>query len=103
MLTEEKLQPIFTDINPNTKTISVAMDSVIKKDGVEVSRNRHRCAFVPGDIEGVKSYTGLSDDSPEIVYLNAIWSADVIAAYQASIAEPVLAPVEPQYVVEGEV
>jgi hypothetical protein len=24
MLTEEKLQPIFTDINPNTKTISVA-------------------------------------------------------------------------------
>jgi hypothetical protein len=82
MLTEEKLQPIFTDINPNTKTIIVAIDSVIKKDGVEVSRSRERCAFVPGDIEGVKAYTGLDDKSPEIIYLNAIWSAEVIAGYK---------------------
>lgn len=86
MLTEEKLQPIFTDINPNTKTISVAMDSVIKKDGVEVSRSRERCAFVPGDIEGVKAYTGLGDDAPEIVYLNSIWSAEVIAAQKVLVA-----------------
>ena len=86
MLTERKLQPIFTDINPNTKTISVAMDSVIKKDGVEVSRSRERCAFVPGDIEGVKAYTGLDDKSPEIVYLNSIWSAEVIAAHKALVA-----------------
>lgn len=84
-LTEENLQPIFTDINPNTKSVSVAMDTVIKRDGVEVSKERHRCAFVPGDIEGVKSYTGLADDAPEIVYLNSIWSKEVIDAYQASL------------------
>ena len=86
MLTERKLQPIFTDINPNTKTISVAMDTVIERDGVEVSKSRHRCAFVPGDIEGVKAYTGLADDAPEIVYLNSIWSAEVIKAHQALVA-----------------
>ena len=85
-LTERKLQPIFTDLNPNTKAVSVAMDTVIERDGVEVSKSRDRRAFVPGDIEGVKAYSGLDDKSPEIVYLNAIWSAEVIAAHQALVA-----------------
>ena len=73
-LTEKKLQPIFTDINPNTKSVSVAIDTVIKRDGVEVSKERHRRAFVAGELEEVKAYTGLGDDAPEIVYLNSIWA-----------------------------
>ena len=80
MLTEIKLQPIFTDINPNTKSVSVAIDTLIMRDGVEVSKERNRCAFTLGDLAGVKAYTGLGDDAPEIVYLNSIWTAEEIAA-----------------------
>ena len=81
MLTEEILQPIITDINPNNKTISIAMDTIIKKDGVIVARSRNRRAFVPGDIQAVKEYIGVID-SPEITYLNALWTKEVIDAYR---------------------
>ena len=83
------LEEIFEyqlDVSVSSKTISIAKDTVIKKDGVEIARERHRRAFGPGEIEGVKEYTGWSDKSPEIVYLNSIWSAEVIAAHQALVA-----------------
>lgn len=77
MLTENILLPIFSDINPNTKTVSIAKVTVILRDGVEVSRSEHRCAFYPGQIDAVKVYIG-ADSSPEIDYLNAIWTQEVI-------------------------
>ncbi len=77
MLEERELLPIITDIDPNTKTISIAKDTIILKDGEIISKSRHRCAFVPGDIERVKEYLGVTS-SPEITYLNSIWTADVI-------------------------
>jgi len=85
MLTEETLQPIFTDINSNNYSMSVAIDTVIKRDGVIISRSRDRRAFVPGQIEDVKSYTGMTE-GPEIDYLNAIWTQQVINDYNAMIA-----------------
>ena len=81
----EHVEIIIDNINMTSKTISVAKDTIIKKDGVEVGKQRHRCAFVPGDIEAVKTYIGATD-SPEIDYLNAIWTEDVIADYQASLS-----------------
>ncbi len=84
MLTEETLGPIISDINTETKTISIAKDTIVKKDGVEIAKQRHRCAFVPGDIEAVKNYLGVND-SPEINYLNSIWTEQVIADYKASL------------------
>jgi hypothetical protein len=86
MITEEKLPAIFTDINSVLKTVSIAIDTIIKKDDVEITRSRHRCAFVPGQIEEVKAYTGLSDESPEIIYLESIWTPEVIKAYNELIA-----------------
>ena len=88
MLTEQVLNPIFSDINPNNKTVSVAMVTLILKDGIEVSRSEHRCAFVPGQIDAVKAYIG-ADSSPEIDYLKAIWTQEVIDAYAALISESV--------------
>lgn len=85
MLTEQILSPIFSDINPNNKTVSVAIVTAILKDGVEISRSEHRRAFGPGQIEDVKDYIGVNS-SPEIDYLNAIWTQDVIDAYNASIS-----------------
>ena len=72
-------------INVTNKTISISKDVIVKKDSQEIARSRHRQAFVPGDIDAVKEYTGLVDESPEIVYLNAIWTQDVIDAYLASL------------------
>lgn len=83
MITEEILQPILTDIDPNTKTISVAIDSVLRRDGVIVARSRDRRAFTPGQIQDVRAYIGV-DESPEIDYLNAIWTQEVIDAYNAT-------------------
>jgi hypothetical protein len=60
----------------NNKTISIAKDTLIYKDNIQVAKTRHRCSFMPGEIAAVKEYTGLADDSPEIVYLNAIWAEE---------------------------
>ncbi len=86
MIEEKFLAPIFTDINPNNKTISIAIDTLILKDGIEIARNRERGAFVPGDIEKVKAYIGL-DKGPEIDYLNAIWTEEAIISYQTMLEQ----------------
>ncbi len=82
----ENQEIIIDNINLTNKTISIAKDNVIKKDGVEIARERDRRAFVPGDIMAVEVYIGLSD-APEIDYLNAVWTQDVISAYNAMIAD----------------
>jgi len=86
MLTEEKLQPIFDSINPNNKTVSILMQTVIKRDGVEISTENHRCAFIPGDIEKVKAFLSL-ESSPEIDYLASIWTDEAIGLYFANIEQ----------------
>jgi hypothetical protein len=84
MLTEEILSPIFTDINPNNKTVSIAIETVIKKDGIQIAKSRERRAFVPGQIEDVKKYIGQTQ-SPEISYLDSLWTDSVITAYSDSL------------------
>lgn len=81
---EERVEYKIDNIDIANKTISIAKDVVIKKDGSEIARNRHRCSFAPGDIEAVKVYLGVSE-SPEINYLNAIWTEQVISDYRASL------------------
>lgn len=80
MITEERLMPIFDSIDPNNKTISILIVTLIKRDGVEISRENHRQAFVPGDIEAVKEYIGVTE-SPEITYLESIWTQEAIDAW----------------------
>lgn len=78
MYTEEITFSI-TDINSN-KSISIAMDTTLYNNGVQVNKTRHRCAFIPGQIEAVKAYTGWVD-CPELDYLNAVWTQEVIDTY----------------------
>lgn len=81
MITQEQIFT-FHDINPNTKTISISLFTIFKNDGVEVGRNPPQTrAFVPGQIEDVKTYIGVTD-SPEITYLESIWTQDVIDAWK---------------------
>lgn len=82
---EEMTEYKIDNINVTNKTISIARDDVVKKDGVEIARQRHRRAFVPGDIEAVKEYTGFTSDSPEIIYLNLVWTDQVIKRHKKTL------------------
>jgi len=86
MITEQTLLPILTDINPNTKSVSIAIDTVVLRNGIEIARERLRRAFVPGEIEDVKEFVGV-ESSPEIEYLEAIWTTEVIEAFNASLSD----------------
>lgn len=85
MLTEEKVLGAI-DIENTLKTISIALDTVVLRDGKPIAKTRHRCAFVPGELDKVVEYTGLSPDSPEITYISAIWSPEVIDTYLNKVA-----------------
>ena len=58
--------------------IQVRTDTVIERDGVEISRSFHRHVVVPGqDLSG-------QDASVQTV-ANAVHTAEVIAAYKAAV------------------
>lgn len=62
-------------------SIQVRTATIIEKDGVEIAKTFHRHTVNPTDnIE--------NEDSKVQAIANAIWTAEVIAAYQASIALP---------------
>ena len=63
-----------------SQVIQIRTTTVVEEDGVELARNHHRHVVVPGD-----DVTGEVQEVQDIA--NALWTADVIAAYQASIAE----------------
>ena len=59
--------------------IQVRTATIIEKDGVELTRTFHRCAFYPG--------SDISNEDPKVQAIAAvIWTPEVISAYQASIA-----------------
>lgn len=88
MLTEESTF-VIQDVNPETKTISVTILLIVKRDGVEIARSSNTRAFAPGQIEDVKTYIGVTD-SPEITYLESIWTQEVIDAYAQRMADATL-------------
>ena len=61
-------------------TIQVRQAEVITKDGVEVTRTFHRWVRHPGDT------AAQSDPAPVPAIANAIWTQEVISAYQAAQA-----------------
>ena len=66
------------EILPN-QVIQIRTTTVVEEDGVELARNHHRHVVHPGD-----DVTGEVQEVQDIA--NALWTADVIAAYQASVA-----------------
>ena len=67
------------EILPN-QTIQIRTTTVVEEDGVELGRKHHRHVVVPG-----QDVTGEPQEVQDIAA--ALWTADVIAAYNASIAE----------------
>ena len=66
------------EILPN-QVIQVRTTTVIEEDGVELGRSHHRHVVVPGD-----DVSGEVQEVQDIAA--ALWTAEVISAYQASIA-----------------
>ena len=73
------------EILPN-QTIQIRTTTVIEEDGVELARNHSRHVVHPGD-----DVTGEVAEVQAIA--SALWTDEVIAAYQASVA-PALEPTE---------
>ena len=64
-------------------SIQVRTSTVIERDGTEISRTYHRHVVSPGD--------DVSNEDPKVQAIaNAIWTEEVIAAYQALIANNTL-------------
>jgi hypothetical protein len=60
-------------------SIQVRTANIIERDGTEISRTFHRHVVVPGD--------DISNQDPKVQAIaNAIWTEEVITAYQALIA-----------------
>ena len=62
------------------QTIQIRTTTVVEEDGVELARSHHRSVVHPGE-----DVTGEAQEVQDIAA--ALWTADVIAAYNASIAE----------------
>jgi hypothetical protein len=61
-----------------TNHIQVRTANIIEKDGIEIARTFHRHVLAPGD--------DVSGQDPKVQAIaNAIWTEEVIAAYQASL------------------
>ena len=67
------------EILPN-QTIQIRTTTVIEEDGVELARSHHRHVVHPGE-----DVSGEAQEVQDIAA--ALWTADVITAYNNSIAE----------------
>jgi hypothetical protein len=58
--------------------IQVRTATIIEKDGTEIARTIHRHVLSPGD--------DVTNQDPKVQAIaNAVWTEEVIAAYQASL------------------
>ena len=67
------------EILPN-QTIQIRTTTILEEDGVELARSHHRHVVHPGE-----DVSGEAQEVQDIAA--ALWTADVITAYNNSIAE----------------
>jgi hypothetical protein len=75
-LTERQIVDLVELVKTNH--IQVRTANIIEKDGVEIAKSFHRHVLAPGD--------DVSGQDPKVQAIaNAVWTEEVIAAYQASL------------------
>ena len=70
------------------KAVQVRKATVIKKDGVELTRSFHRYVLQPGTLDDSDNLvdTDLSSEPAEVSAIcNAVWTTDVKAAWKAKL------------------
>ena len=76
-LIERKSVDLIEVLEKNS--IQVRTANIIEKDGTEIARTFHRHVLSPGD--------SIVNEDPKVQAIaNAVWTEEVIAAYQASLA-----------------
>jgi hypothetical protein len=80
-LTEKQIIDKIEVLENNS--IQIRKANIIEKDGVELVKTYHRHVICPGDNIG-------NEDEKVQTIANAIWTEEVIAAYQALIANNTL-------------
>ena len=71
------------------KAVQVASDTVIKEDGTEISRSRHRHVLHPGTLDASDNLvdTDISGEDAEVqAVANAVWTDAVKAAWNEKLA-----------------
>mgnify|MGYP001028094976 CR=1 FL=1 len=77
-LTEKNIVDLVELVETNH--IQVRTANIIEKDGQVVAKSFHRHTLAPGD--------DVSSQDPKVQAIaNAVWTEEVIAAYQVSISE----------------
>ena len=69
------------EIIPPHNIIQCRRADIVEKDGVEVGRQYHRMVHSPGD-----DMTNACSEAQSVA--TALWTADVISAYQAAQSDP---------------
>ena len=84
-LTEETVEDKIEVVA--NKSVQVRTATVIKRDGVEISRNFHRHVVVPSTKSGdTWADTDISGESAEVQAIcNAVWTDAVKTAYQTAM------------------
>jgi hypothetical protein len=80
---ETKIEKI--EIVGEYKAVQVATDTVIKEDGVEISRSRHRHVLECGTLNDSDALvdTDISAEATEVqAVANAVWTDDVKTAWK---------------------
>ena len=70
------------------KTVQVRKATVIKKDGVELTRSFHRYVLEPGSLDASDELvdTDISAEPDQVKAIcNAVWTSDVKAAWKAKL------------------
>ncbi len=75
------------EIRGEYKNVQVRKSTIIKKDGVEISRSYHRhvlnCRTKDGDTWGDTDISG--EDASVQAVCNAVWTSDVKTAYEKAM------------------
>jgi len=72
------------------KTVQVATDTVIKEEGTEISRSRHRHSLTCGDLNDYDALvdTDISGEDTEVqAVANAVWTDAVKTAWKNKLIE----------------
>ena len=80
-LIEKQIVDLIQLVENNS--IQVRTATIIERDGTEIAKTYHRHVVSPGD--------NVTNEDPKVQAIaNAIWTEEVIAAYQALIANNTL-------------
>ena len=93
MAITKELEDTKIEVVGQYKAIQIATDTIIKEDGVELSRSRHRRVIHPSSAdkntdtgEITVTQTDISGESAEIqAACNAVWTNSVKSAWETKI------------------